>query len=370
MKGNRYLVLLVVICLTLLTGCWDEKLLKDTRFILAMGLDKGSDGKISGIYSTPNANNYPNSTILTTVQGHTVRKLTLDVAEKVSENLDSTRLEMIFFGEKLAKEDGIYPYLDISLRDPNNPLNPFLVITKGNVNDYFLNPIPNEKMISEYYQDLIKSAHKRLIFTEVKVLQGSSLFKNEGNDVVVPYISQSEDKTPRVAGLALFDDGTFTGEVLNEKESILFNIMNNQSATHRPSITQKITSQHEPNIENYVSVDITKAKRDIQMHVQNGKVNGVMTVKLTVEIIESPFYKKGENNDFIREQLEKKLTKKGNEIIQKLQSSNCDGLAIGRQLMAYHNDSFKTLNWKEVGYKEADLKVIFEVSIDEHGILT
>lgn len=369
MKRNQLCLLLILIQIFFLTGCWDQKLLRDTRFILAIGLDKGSNGEISGIYSTPNANNYPNSTILTTVQSHTVRNLTLDVADKTSENLDTTRVELIFFGDKLAKDDGIFPYLDISLRDPNNPLNPFLAVTKGDAKDYFINPIPNEKIISEYYYDLIKGAKKRMIFTEMNVLIGSSIFHNEGKDILVPYLSQSPDKTPKVEGLALFNGGVFTGETLKETESILFNIMNNASVKNKPSLTLKIDSDKEPNIENFVSINVLKAKRDLDLQVENGHVSGYIEVKLNVEVVESPLYQKGQSNEYIEKQLEKKLTTKGNDIIQKLQNANCDGLSIGRQLIAYHNDEFKRMNWKEVGYQEADLQVKFNVTVSSHGII-
>lgn len=369
MKYNRSFLLIIIIQLVFLTGCWDEKLLRDTRFILAIGLDQGKNGEISGIYSTPNANNYPNSTILTTVQSYTVRKLTLDVADKVSENLDTTRIELIFFGDKLAKEEGIFPYLDISLRDPNNPLNPLLAITEGDAKEYFLNPIPNEKIISEYYNDLIKGAQKRMIFTDVNVLTGSQIFHTEGKDLLLPFLSQSPDKTPKVEGLALFNGGKYTGEKFNETESILFNIMNNKSVKNKPSLTEKIASREEPTIENYVSFNVLKTKRDLNLQVINGQVSGHIKLKLNVEVIESPLYQKGHSNEYIENQLKKNLTEKGNKIIEKLQTANCDGLAIGRQLMAFHKNDFKRMNWKEVGYQEADLKVDFVVNIVSHGVI-
>ncbi|MBD3109356.1 Ger(x)C family spore germination protein [Bacillus sp. AGMB 02131] len=369
MKHKRFFLLIMAIQIVLLTGCWDEKLLRDTRFILAIGLDKGKHGEITGIYSTPNANNYPNSTILTTVQAHTVRRLTMDVADKVSENLDTTRIEFIFFGDKLAKEEGIFPYLNISLRDPNNPLNPLLAITKGEVKEYFLTPIPNEKIISEYYNDLIKGAQKRMIFTDVNVLTGSRIFHNEGKDLLIPYLSQSPDKTPRVAGLALFNGSHFTGKTFNEQESILFNIMDNKSVKNKPSLIKKIASNEEPDIENYISINVMKAKRDLNMQVKNGRVIGRIKVNLDVEVIESPLYEKGQSNEYIQKQLRKKFTETGNKILEKLQNANCDGLALGRQLMAFHNDEFKRMNWKEVGYQQADLKVDFDVKIISHGVI-
>ena len=370
MKRKIHYVLVLILTMGLMTGCWDQKLLKDTRFILAITLDKEEDGKITGTYSSPNAKSYPKSTILTTVEGHTIRDLTLGVADKVSETLDTSRLRMIFFSEKIAKEDGIFPYLDISLRDPNNPLQALLAITKGDAKDYLIDPIPGEGIPSEYYKYLLESGHDRAILPKVNVLLGSRIFHNEGNDMLLPYLSKSKDKTPKIEGLALFNGGTFTGEILNQSESILYNIMNGAEINAQPELIEKIFYDNEPNIENYVSLNISDADKKMDIEIKEGKVTGNIIVHLDAEIIESPKKSVVKNRKEMSMKLERKLNEHGNEVIRKLQEANCDGLSFGRYLMAFQNKDFKKLNWKDGAFKEADVTVKFTIRIAEHGLIS
>lgn len=367
-KKSRFLI--TIISVFLLSGCWDEKLIKNTRFILATGFDKSKNDKIIGTYSTPNANSYPQSSIITTVKGNTTREVTLDINDKVAETLNTSKIKMIFFGEKLAKEDGLFPYLDISLRDPSNPLNPYLVITKGNAKEYFTNPIPNQGIPSDYYLDLIENAVNKSIFTDTNLLRASRIFHNKGNDIVVPYMSKSKDQTPTVAGLALFNGDKYTGKTLSVYQSVLYNVLNKTKNKFQPEIIQKISSGNDPNIENYVSFKVIDSKRDMKLDIKNGKVNGSITMNLNIEIIESPKMKVTKHIGYFSKTIGKELTKEGNKVVKKLQNANCDGLSFGRYLMSFHNTDFKNLNWKDEAFKNADIKVKFNVKVTEYGIIS
>ena len=46
-------VLVVVISLLLLTGCWDERQFKNVKLVLTIGFDKGEDGGITETVSIP-----------------------------------------------------------------------------------------------------------------------------------------------------------------------------------------------------------------------------------------------------------------------------------------------------------------------------
>lgn len=369
MNHKQPFLLVAIIGVLLLSGCWDEKLLKDTRFILSIGLDEGKKGMLEGTYTTPNSNSYPQSTIVTTVIGSDIRRLTQKVNNKVAERLDSTKLKMIFFEDKLLEKNSIYPYLDIALRDPNNPMNSFVIVTKGKAKDYFTDPIPNEGIPSQYYEDLFRSAIARGVIPEIYILQASRIFKSKGKDMVVPYVSKSSDKTPKIDGLALFDEGKFTGKTLNINESMLYNIMNGERNSLQPEYIEKIFQDNNPDINNYLTINFTKINREVKTSVQNGKAKTKIIMKVRIEIVESPKLKVKHNTKLIQQVVEKKLTEQGNELVNKMQKVNCDGLSIGRRYMAFHNNEFKKLDWEKSGYKNSDISVDFRVKVTQHGLI-
>ena len=370
MKRKLSVYLLTVACLCLLTGCWDEKMLKDTRFILTTSFDKDKEGHISGTYSTPNSNNYPSSSIITTVKGNTVNQVTEKVNQKVAETLEISKLNVVFFGEKLAKEDGLYPYLDVFIRRPSNPINPYLVITEGKADRYLKDPIPNEGIPSTYYLDLIETEIDKGVYTNVNIFKSSRLFKDSRSDIVAPYMKKSKsDNTPMVGGLALFDEDKFSGVTLNPNESVLFNLLDDQKAKVNPHMFVKVRDDEDPPIEDYVSFSVMKNKRKMKLGVKNGKVKGTIHLKLGVEVFEYPIGNARKHEKWLDEKFSEILTKDANKVIKKLQKANCDGLSIGLQLHSFHYGDYKKMKWKEEDYKKADIKVDVEVEVLKHGLV-
>ncbi len=370
MKRRLHFNTIIVVCTFLLTGCWDEKMLKDTRFILTVSYDKDKDGYISGTYSTPNSNNYPNSSIVTTVKGKTVNNVSEKVNRKVAETLDVSKVNIVFLAEKLVKEDGLYPYLDVFIRRPNNPINPYLVITEGKADGYVKDPIPNEGIPSIYYRGLIESEIDKGLYTNMNIFQASRIFDDSRADIVVPYMKKSKsDNTPVVGGLALFDTDKFSGEILNPNESILFNLLAGNKAKINPLMYKKLWDDQDPTIEDYASFSVLRNKKKMKLDVKNGKVKGTIHMKLAIEVIEYPIGDVVDQEKKIEEKLSKVLTKDANEVIKKLQKANCDGLSIGLRLHSFHYNEYKKMKWKETDYKNADIKANVEVEILKHGLV-
>jgi len=369
MKRKLQFLFISISCLFLLTGCWDQRLLKETRFILAIGIDKAKDGKVKGTYEVENAQVYPQSAIITEVEGINGRDTTLAVNNKISEKLDVSKLKVFFIGEKLAKEEGIYPYLDILLREPNNPINTFLIINKGETSSYLTNPIPDEAIPSDYYQKLIQKEVDSGILTNMNVLKSSKLYAATHHDILLPYMKQSPDQTPVVDGLAMFNGDKFTGQTLSPRESVIFNLLDNKKSEQQPSLIIKIRDHEHPNIKNYISLSVLNSKRKIKVNSQNEHVTGKFSLDLDISIIESPKYNVQKYDEFLTKAIEKELTKRTNKVIQKLQKANSDGLGIGQQLHSFHYKEFQKLDWKGEAYKNADIKATVKVTIKEHGLI-
>lgn len=368
MKHKAKPILITITCFLLLSGCWDEKLIKDTRFILATAFDK-REGKLTGTYTTPNPLNYPNSSIVTTVEGNTVREISLVINDKVAETLDTSKIKVVLFGEKLAKKDGIYPYLDIYIREPNNPINPYIVVVDGEASTYMTDPIPNESNPSEYFREVIKSHVDRGLFTHVNILKGSRIFRNSGFDILIPYFKKSQDKTPIIAGLAIFNKDKFTGKTLSPPDSVLFNLLNNSDSKMQPNIIVKIRSDKNPEIDDYLSVSILKSKRKLDVDIKDGKAIGKIDLQLKIAVVESPTLNVKKHRQLLTKAINKQLTKNANKLIKTLQEANSDGLAIGQHLHSFQNKEFEKLDWKGEAYKNSDIKAKVEVEIEKHGLI-
>ncbi|MFS0782209.1 Ger(x)C family spore germination protein [Bacillus sp. 1P06AnD] len=368
MKHKKISCMLLIILLITMSGCWDQKLIKDTSFALSVGFDK-KDGKLIGTYGTPATPIYPKSGIITTVEGHTIRDLSLTVNDKVVETMDTSKIKVVMFGEKIAKEDGIFPYLDIFVRAPYNPVNPFLSVVEGEAKSYISDSIPNERIPGDYFEEVIKSHVSDGLVPHVNILKASSIYRDKRFDVLVPYFTKSKDKTPILTGLAIMNGDKYSGKHLNATESVLFNLMNKTRSKYQPNIIVKTVNKKKPEIDNYVSITVLKSKRNMDIHIKNGKVAGKIKLHLDVEVIESPTFNVEKKDQFLTKRINKELTKKANKIIKTLQKADSDGLGVAQHLHSFENDHFKRLKWKNGAYKDADIKAEVDVSIKKHGLI-
>ncbi|MGM9924337.1 MAG: Ger(x)C family spore germination protein [Bacillus sp. (in: firmicutes)] len=369
MKHKISRLFIIILSVMVLTGCWDEKLIRDTSFILGTAFDKKED-KLIGTYATPAATIYPQGGIITTVEGHTVRELTFRVNDKVAETLDTSKIQTLIFSEKIAKEDGLYPYLDIYVRRPNNPINPFIMIVKGDAGQYLKTAIPNENIPSNYYKEIIKAHVDNGLLTHINVMKASRIFKNKKFDILLPHFKRSGDGTPQLDGLAIFNGDKYTGKNLNQRQSIIYNLLDNKKSKFLVNLIVKLEDEeNKPAIENYVTINILKQKRKMNTHIKNGKVSATVDLQLDIEVIESPKMNVKKHLRYLTKEIEKDLTKVANQVVKNLQKANSDGLGIEQQLHSFHNKEFKKLDWKGSAYKNADIKANVTVKIKKHGLI-
>jgi hypothetical protein len=102
--------------------------------------------------------------------------------------------------------------------------------------------------------------------------------------------------------------------------------------------------------------------------------NNEIVVKLDanwkVEVQEFPKDHLDDENfsDRISKMLSEEMTNSAKQTIRKMQEANCDGLGIGRQLIAFHPTTWKKINWEEE-YPKVRFEPNIQVEIVQTGIL-
>ncbi|KZE69472.1 hypothetical protein AWM68_04190 [Fictibacillus phosphorivorans] len=102
-------ILYLVPILSLLTGCWDQSMLNQTKLITAGGFDYTKSGKVITTAAIPQAvaaeagqRNTENQ--IFSASGFTARQSRLRLDRKVSERLEASKNQIIVFGEDAAKK--------------------------------------------------------------------------------------------------------------------------------------------------------------------------------------------------------------------------------------------------------------------------
>lgn len=363
-------LLLSIICLPLLTSCWDRNLLKDVQLVLSAGFDLTPDGKILSTISIPNIHSGVGGTQVTgslvkSAKSDTPRDTRNILNTKISEQFNASKLMVVLLGEEYAKQD-IYPGLDVFYREPKSSRIGNIAVVKGRANDLFNNNQENKSM-SEFLSGLLQSAKASTIIPKQSRPLISDIF-DPGADFVLPLIESKENEV-QVKGLAMFNETKYTGYDLTLQESTLYLLMSNQKSKEA-SLKLKIHEGKEPKMKNFILFNVIKSKTNVTVKVKKpDDISVKLSLDLKVEVKEysdERLDSKKKINDLNR-QLSDLLTKKANTILHKMQEAKSDSLAIGRNLIAYHHDVWEKINWEEE-YPNIEMKASVNAKITKSGV--
>lgn len=374
MKIKR--LFMISICLLLITGCWDQNLMKDATLIQTITFDQTDEGEFSLGFAIPNIYRNSmdsgqeteaiNSENLSTV-ANTPREGRMKLNTEIPGNLDSSKNKLVLFGEQFAKGD-IYPSLDVIWRDPRSSLSAKLAVVKGKAFDTLSIQPRVESNISQNILYLIRSTETNTIIPDESIQTLASEILDPGEDIVLPLLKIGRNGTTiDVAGVALFDERKLSG-TLSQEESTLFLLLNNKQSKYA-RFTTYVNGNKELNMNNFISLNVDHIKRKLNVTVNDrGEVLVNLNLHLKVIVEEYPIGNVPNKVDQLNNKLSNTFTNNAEEVIKKLQEANCDAFGIGRRLIAFHHDTWKEKN-KTNYFKDVKFKSKVDVEIIQHGIV-
>ncbi|WP_129691007.1 Ger(x)C family spore germination protein [Gottfriedia acidiceleris] len=370
------IVLISLICLLPLTSCWDQRLLKESRLVYSAGYDLTEDNNMlvtAVIKSTSQGGSDPSQVKSTNVfinaTGKTSGDARLKVTRKVSGDYATNKTRVLLLGNELAKQN-IYPIFDIVYRDPRSSLGAKVILAKGRAEEILkLNKV-EETLVSEEILDLITTAESHTIVPIENVQTICTIMFDPGEDIVLPLIEKVDEKLIDISGLALFNDQKYTGYNLLDDEPTMLLLFKNQLKKFA-RFNVEVSPKEKDIRERYISIEVRK--NDPKMKIEVSKENKIsvnLNLKLEVDTLEYAHDELDSKKEIekLNKALSKQLTKKAEKVIKTVQESNCDALGIGRQLISFHPDVWKKLDWNK-DYAKITIKPKVEVKIVGSGIL-
>lgn len=362
--------------LVLLTGCWDQAQLNETKLVRAAGFDYLKNGKIRNSASIPQYLNTEsgagpvNNQVFHAV-GNTARQSRIKLDRKVSEQVEASKNLIVVLGEDAAKKD-IYHILDVFYRDPKSALNARIAVAKGEAADVISEKFKETETtmgIGQYLNESVRSAEKSSIVPSENIQTICPVMFDPGQDFALPYLVP-EKKDVSVKGVAVFHGYKMVGKIFGA-QGVMYTLLTGKQKHLSMSLTKKITNKHKDRILNYVSIKVKKNKRTFNVNVSpDEKISAHIKLDMKVVITEYPrdnltTKKKIQS---IEQALSKTLTKDANAILKDLQDMNSDAFGVGRKLIAFHNPTWKKLDWNKE-YPNIDYTASVNVKVIGHGII-
>lgn len=373
---KKGILILMMLNVLLLTGCWDVRQLKDNSIVVGVGLDVDDDEKIlntsvirqinpdSGGTGKPATTN-----VIYSAAGNTLRETRSYIEKKLGGKYAPNKIQVLLLGEDLAKDD-IYPIIDIFYRDPRNSLGAKLAVVDGTSKDILNMKMSEGAFISEKITSAIKEADEQTLVPGETIQSICPDLFDPGKDFALPYIKVIDPENIEVAGMALFHDKSFTGKVIEgDDATVLLYLSGQHGASSRLSFLVNPEEKERQN--QFITTNAFIKDHSLDVKVDNSQnITVEIHIKLFMMAVEYPrdhLFDKGEVQRLNKE-IAKQLTKKAEAIIEQLQSANSDYFGIGRQLIAYHPKTWKEIDWP-TKYPTIEIKPHIKVEITGTGIL-
>lgn len=377
-------LLLILITLTFLTGCYNYRELNDLAIVTAISISKEKDNYNIAVQvvnpkkdQDTSSSNEPDFIVYKS-KGETLQAAFESLVKESPKRMYKTQMQILIIDEKMAKNNikEVFEYL---ARNPEirNEFN--VLIGKSDNILETLTPLNN--LSSQNILDSLKASSKYLGNTNLLTFNELlSDYQNEKTEMAIPVIKLTSQKnkddkntekilektttTPAIVldNISIFKDNKLIG-YLSTKETVSYNFINN-------NITLTNIKKDYPN-NKYIAYKILKSKSKLEVTPKKHTIT--LTIKGNAEINEATY-----NIDLSKEKNIKKLEKPLNKRLEKMITSSFNSTRkkynsdiYGFEDLYYKKDP-KYYNkikkdWDSKEFQKIKLKVKSNIKIVEQG---
>lgn len=319
----------------LLAGCWDRKEIEDTAFVLALGLDKGEEGKvavtvqlavprqIAGQQGQSGKAGGGAPAVTQRFEQPTVSEALRDLETFTSRRISMVHLKVLVIGRELA-EAGFYHHLGILTRYREKRRTVMMMIADGTAEEILTLEAAIERDPALYLEDLTRRAYERTARApRIDLHRFLLAFETLAQEAVVPVVRvrtvrpgmEGPVQKAQLLGAALFEKARMVGMLTPEETEtymMLTGLMD--------SFIETVVDPQNP--EGKVVAEMTEEQRQVRF-TPGHPVRIEMDVKTEAELREIQAREGAQMTPATLAEIDKalseRLTRKANALVRKLQ---------------------------------------------------
>lgn len=362
-------IILIFMCTTVLSGCWDYADIEKRNILTSVGIDKAKNrieitSEMAGFKTSLSKGE--NKSELGNIYKISSYGINFEEA-RFYDDIKSPfpiflgAIKTVVFSQSYAK-DGILPYINIIDRMYDYRKTILPVVSRETPKEIFNLNVPNDLSPGLLIEDIIRNlgqTGKGVYITFGDILNSISL---EKIGFILPYIGIENRFISFLGFAALNEDGKLIDVIdINKSKGIVYLLSNNPNLTEYTSL--KDTS-------NLVSITTMNFKRKIKTDYSDDKVIINIDLKLKEKLEYS--YKETTLTDSDITELENTISDKIEgyitNIISKAQEDyKCDIFGLLKYFRAQNPKAYKTIDWKEK-FPKAQVNVNVDVEIVSKGL--
>ncbi|KGR78275.1 hypothetical protein CD29_11160 [Ureibacillus manganicus DSM 26584] len=391
--------LFLIFILPMLSGCWDQVSIDKRAYVVALGLDKGEDNKISITYLIANPefskqegpSSEPAHEVITFPANDIISaKNTANavIAKEITYNM----LNVLIVSEDLAKDPEFIRYMYDVTKDREIKRNIPMIVTKEKVKTFLLKNKPKlETRIHKYFEFVLENSNKAGLTPNFKLHSYFSITESDAGLFLAPYatteqipggkytvgedellagelkIEGEESNNSQFLGSAVFKEGKMIG-TMNGEETRLTIVLN--ETLEMGEIYATYPDPFSPQYRFSARI-MKREKNDVKINLNGYTPTIDVTVPLYMDILSIHSMETFDNGKIeqLKFHIEEEVQKKLSKLIKRTQEE-FKGEAFGWSLIArkkfWTSHDFEKFDWMKT-YPNMKVNVSVNVYIGTFG---
>lgn len=363
MKARIVCVTLVLMCVLLLSGCWDYRGMDKINIVAGLAVDQAEDGgyevtmELVNIAETSEGSGQ--GSLMVSAEGPTIFEAVRNAKKKLYNDLYFGSMRTIIVSEEIAKNPGVLVVIDGFIRDMETRETIVLAVSQEDTAKEIITTkgLDSSNISFEIAKIVMEDQKVDSSSRGVQLYEAFNYVQAKGLELILPAFRLTKNDGEDVAeinGVAIFKGDKFVS-YLSPEETHYFLLATDPEARGAFSFTL-------PDSEESVALEIMKCTNKPEVQYADGKVSVRVTVDVSYKIVEISGCVEPISDDTLKKinaQAETVLTERITEVFNKTQAD--PGLDIYGYGNLLYEDQYHV--WKEIKdrwdelYKEADFNV-------------
>ena len=336
-----------------LTGCapfTENNIIEELTPVTFLSLSKGDEGKIKISTILPSLSKEKKSVMTEEVSliKEGLRNFNINFYQETK----TGQMRMLIINEDLAKNEGIMSIINVLLTDPDISLRIYLVIVKGNFEEYLENKLDEEENLDYSFYRMLKhyEEENQGEFSVVNLYEFKKMLYTPYSDPFLP-VFKIENDAISYEGTALFQKDKLVEIIATFDDRIFQLLHNNHYLAVLPIPELKVVLGH---VRSKTKVDINKS---------------LSTMTYTVKIDSRIEEYRGEKRLFdpkdledLKKDIQSYFEKQTQELVIKMQELNVDPLQLGIHTLKPFSKPMDEKKWIEL-FEKMDIKIDYQFNI-------
>lgn len=324
MGGKKIAVFIAIVCLSLITGCWDYREVNEVAIVVGCAIDKNEKGDyvltVEIINPQPKGTESELKPIVVAMEGKSIFDANRNLITRVGQPLFWSHTKVVIIGDKLAHE-GILAILDWLYRDREVRPDIWLLVAKDKKgSEIFEGEAETSQAISFQIDQTLLAQEQIGDFSRMELWNFIERLSAAGYSPVVPAITLAkvqDKKIPQVYGTGVFKNDKLKGW-LDGYESKLLQWIYSDSAAGALFHSEKGNKSDQS-----ITYEVLKNEAQSKAVKEGKEVIIEVNIKLNLSIeeldkIEPKYYDEQGTNQLERD-VELMLTSQIQDLIYKIQ---------------------------------------------------